>query len=128
MCADGELHAFLALATDVQCINNNEDQIQSSEFVGTSTPALTDESGEEEKEAVNEERWQKRPRAGMRKVPLIFRDDSCVSLRFFMMMIFYYQNMNMVFQFQSNFEKLEKLEYKLKSADDESSNHVRSQT
>ena len=79
MCANGELHAFLAFATDVRCSNNNDNQLQSSEFVGTSTPALTDESGEDEKEAADEEIRQKRTRAGTRKVPLVFRDDSCVS-------------------------------------------------
>ena len=78
MCSEGELYAFLAFESDGQCIKKcrNED----GEFVGTSTPALTDESEEEDDtDGVNNARKKKKIRTDMTKIPLVFRDDCCVS-------------------------------------------------
>ena len=77
MCSEGELYAFLAFVTDGQC-SKRGGRIEDGEFVGTSTPALTDESEEEEDTEYNV-RKQKKIRTDMKKVPIVFRDDCSVS-------------------------------------------------
>ena len=84
MCVDGELHAFIPFDKKEHCIQEEQNkEEEEDEFIETSTPALTDESceGAAIKDFVRKE---KRVRVDTTKVALVFRDETCVSFKFFL--------------------------------------------
>lgn len=81
MCADGELHAFVAFEGNYKNAKGGThvQHVEEDDFLGTSTPALTEESSEDETDPL---RSIKRARNDPIKVPLVFKSDTCVSLPF----------------------------------------------